>query len=44
MRFFKMLKSTNKGDVLKKGTIWGMGGPEKAFAFIAQLYNGIMIS
>ena len=31
-------KTTNKGDVLKKGTIWvGWGGPEKAFAFIAHL-------
>ena len=31
-------KTTNKGDVLKKGTIWeGGGGPKKAFAFIAHL-------
>ena len=31
-------KTTNKGDVLKKGTILGEGGcREKAFAFIAHL-------
>ena len=29
-------KTTNKGDVLKKGTIWG-GGPGKEFAFMAHL-------
>ena len=29
MRFFLWEKTTNKGDVLQKGTIWGGGVPKK---------------
>ena len=38
MRFFLCQKTTNKCDVLQKGTIWGGGGvPQKVSTLFAHL-------
>ena len=36
MRFFLWEKTTNKGDVLQKGTFWG-GGTQKSVNFICTI-------